>query len=195
MNVTDKQPGIHEEHSFEVDEFDLICGPICGGRVRVNSGVVGAIQQQNFSEIFADQSTRSIFMMLLNHIRSTSETISYPYRCDTETHCVYLRAIISKSSAMNVGFVNKVLGYEPRSDNARLVRTFDTNCPDFMVCSICNRLEHENNWMEFQELVEKNIWPADGKLMKCLFDTCLECEEALIQRVAETHRSYSAKAA
>ncbi len=191
----DKQPGIYEEHSFEVDEFDLICGPVCGGKIHSESDFLEAQQQLSFGDIFADESTRAIFMMLLNHVRTTSETISYPYRCDSETHCVYLRAVISKSSTMHVGFVNKVLGYEPRSENARLIRDFNCDNPDFIVCSICNRLEHGRQWMEFQELVEIGIWPANGKVMKCHFGICAECEHAINQRVAETSRSYHTKVA
>ena len=195
MSDNEYNEGIHEIHSFEVDEFDIVCGPVCGGKVVSSTGVVPARHQVHFNQIFADAKTRALFMMMLNHVRATSETISFPYRCDTETHCVYLRAVVSKSSTMHVGFVNKVMEYELRPENARLVCSLSSENPDFTLCSICNRLRHENQWLEFQQLVDQEIWPADGKPMGCQFDTCANCENALRQRVAETQRSYTAKAA
>ncbi len=195
MNVTTAQTGIHETHSFEVDEFNFICGPICGGSKIANVGVSATNQQVLFEDIFSDDKTRLILLDLLNYVRRTSETISYPYRCDTESHSIYLRAIVSKSSSMRVGFVSKVLGYEPRPGNTRLECYCKPDDPDYSLCSICNRIDVDGAWLEFQELVEQGIWPASGKPLGCAFDTCVDCERALCQRVAETQRSYDTKTA
>jgi hypothetical protein len=194
MNKYDAHLGIHESHSFEVDEFNIICGAVCGGEM-VTGTSLDTAQQVLFSDIFSDEKTRSIIYSLLTHVRQTSERISYPYRCHTPTHCVYLKAVVSKSSSMRVGFVNKLLGYEPRPGNARLECYTNKESPDFSLCSICNRLEHDGVWLEFQQLLEQKGWPATGRRMGCSFDTCENCENALGQRIAETQRSYLAKAA
>lgn len=190
MNQTDKQTGIHEVYSFEVDEFDFICGPICGGNTFENPDGLTTSQTIPFNDIFSDDSTCSLLSMVLNHVRETSETISYPYRCDTETHCVFLRVIVSKSTSTRVGFLNKVVGYEPRPINTKLVRNFVTDGADYTMCSICNRLNYKDAWREFQELVNSGIWPASEKVMDCSFDTCPDCVNAIHQRIAETHRTY-----
>ena len=195
MNHTDKQDGIHEVHSFEVDEFDFICGPTCGGKILLEPGMAKSNQQTPFKAIFSDNSTSSLHLMLLDHVRLTSETISYPYRCDTESHCVFLRAVVSKTSTMRVGFLNKVLGYEARPAGTRLVREFVTNAADFSMCSICNRINHLDQWVEFQQLVEMEVWPAKGKTMRCEFEACPDCNASISQRIAETKRSYDRKIA
>ncbi len=195
MNRTDRQTGIHEVLSFEVDEFDFICGTICGGDTLVEGETSADKQLVPFKEIFSDAKTRSVFVMLLEHVRETSETISFPYRCDTETHCVFLRAIVSKSSSKRVGFLNKVMGYEPRHAGIRLVQRVATDHSDFTVCSICNRLSHNDTWQEFQQLVDQRAWPGNNKVMHCSFDSCSDCVNAISQRVAETQRSYNRKVA
>jgi len=195
LNNTDKQVGIHEIYSFEIDEFDFICGPNTRGNAFIEAAAGKTKQQTPFEAIFSDKSTASLHLMLLEHVRLTSETISYPYRCDTESHCVFLRAVVSKTSTMRVGFLNKVLGYEARPTGTRLVREFVTESADFCMCSICNRVNHNDRWIEFQQLVETNAWPANGKIMRTQFEACKDCNNSIGQRIAETKRSYDRKIA
>lgn len=129
-------------------------------------------------------------MNLLTHVRNTSETISYPYRCDSESHTAYLRAVISKSSAKHVSFVNKVLRFEPRPEGVRFVCVLGAENADYSVCSICNRLDVGGSWMEFQSMGDSSLWPASGKPMNCNFDACDSCERAMLQRIAESNRSF-----
>lgn len=193
MNQTDKQVGIEEVQSFEIDEFDYICDINLGWKKRTNSCEAASKQQMNFRDIFSDANTADLHLLLLEHVRLTSETISYPFRCDTETHCVFLRAVVSRTSSMRVGFLNKVMGYEPRPLGNRLIRKFVTVDSDFTMCSICNRLYHDEQWIEFQQLVESQVWPANGKEMRCSFDTCKNCVTSINQRMAETRRSFDSK--
>lgn len=189
-------PGIHEVHSFEVDEFDYIRGIVCGGQMLSQAGADSAARQLQFAEIFSDARTRALYDQLVTHVRTTSETISFPYRCDNETHCIYLRAVVLMSSSRRVGFHNKITGYDPRPVGTRLLRTFVTQHFDYKNCSICNRLSNDphTGWHEFQALVETGQWPCDGQPMRCAFDICDDCDMAVKQRLSETLRSFDRRA-
>ena len=193
MGQTVKQSSIEELHSFEIDEFGFICEVSLGREVPEESKSRVSKQQVQFKNIFSDVNTANLHEKLVDHVRLTSETISYPYRCDSETHCIFLRVVVSKTSNMRVGFLNKVVGREPRPFDNILVREFVTDNADFTMCSICNRLNVNKTWLEFQQLVDENVWPANGKVMRCSFDTCTNCVNAIDQRIAETRRSFDRK--
>lgn len=193
MNQTDRQIGIEEMQSFEIDEFDFVCNVNIAGKQHIYPDQVEPKRRISFREIFSDASTADLHQSLIEHVRLTSETISYPYRCDTETHCVFLRAVVSRTSSTRVGFLNKMLGYEPRPADSRLIRKYVTDESDFTMCSICNRLEHDERWFEFQQLVELQLWPANGKEMRCSFHTCINCATSINQRMAEARRSFDSK--
>ena len=193
MGQTDKQNNIDELLSFEIDEFGFICEVSRGRETLEEPKSKASKQQVQFKNIFSDANTADLHEKLVDHVRLTSETISYPYRCDSETHCIFLRVVVSKTSTMRVGFLNKVVGRELRPFDNILVREFVTDKADFTMCSICNRLNLDENWLEFQQLVDQNMWPANGKVMRCCFDTCANCVNAIDQRIAETRRSFDRK--
>ena len=199
MPGTDVQPGIHEVHSFEVDEFDCIRGVVCGGQTLLESVEGSSDRQLPFAAIFSDNRTRDIYMRLVEHVRATSETISFPYRCDNDTHCIYLRTVVFLSSSKRVGFLNKVTGYDERPAGVRLIRQFDVGESDYYNCSICNRFTDADSegggWHEFQTLVETKKWPAAGRVMKCNFDICGDCDRSVSQRIDETLRTFERRTA
>jgi len=199
MSKSEITPGIHEVQTFEVDQFNCIRGVLCGGQSLLEAKLIQNDGQVPFEAIFSDSRTRTLYSDLVEHVRSTSETISFPYRCDSETHSVYLRAVVFLSSSKNVGFLNKVTGYDTRPVGIKLVRIFVNENDDYRCCSICNRFsksEHENTeWYEFQTMVETGLYVASTMPMRCIYDVCTDCESAVRQRMSETIRSFERRAA
>ena len=198
MLPTDIAPGIHEVQSFEVDEYNCIRGVICGSQTLLQPDNGRPDGQLPFDAIFSDKHTSSLYQQLVEHVRTTAETISFPYRCDSETHLVYLRVVVFLSSSKNVSFLNKVTGYDARHAGVRLIREYVFEDIDYKNCSICNRLCNPatiDDWQEFQTLIENHHWPETNKTMRCAFDVCNDCEQALKQRMAETLRAFERRAA
>jgi hypothetical protein len=191
VSVNDNLWSSHDLYTYEVDEFQHVCGAGCGGSTQLNftdnAGQLGYV----FSDMFADTATRELFVRVLDYVRDSSETISFPFRCDSETHHVYQRCVVFMSSSRRVAFVNRMVGKDPRPSGVRWVRNVSNNSQsaDFLCCSICNRLSNQNNgWTEFQQLVEENTWSGEGAAMQCSMTVCPECENGVVQRISETRR-------
>ncbi len=190
----------HELYTYEVDEFEQICGTFCGGKTQLqltnSQGELGV----SFADMFADPRTCELFFRILNHIRETSETIGFPFRCDSDTHSVYQRCVVFMSSSRRVAFVNRLIGMDKRPTGVRWVRrSFEksnTESADFQCCSICNRLKVQSDlWLEFQQLVDQQKWPGDSHPMSCEMNVCPDCEKGIDQRIQETRRPHSEIAA
>ena len=194
MKRSDDGDRLHESYLFEIDEFDYVCSERSAAP-SARSGPPTDDQRTMFHDIFADAGTRALFRSVLDHVRATSETVSFPYRCDTDTHYVFMRAVVFKSSSRRVGFLNRIIGREPRATGVRMLRAHVLELADFTACSICSRLKHGEEWIEFQQLVERGLWPPDERIMRCALDTCPDCENAVAQRIAESRRSFERKTA
>ncbi len=192
-------PGVYEIQTFEVDQFNCIRGVVCGGQNLLEALSGRNEGQLTFDQIFSDDRTRNLYCNLVEHVRSTSETISFPFRCDGESHSVYLRTMVFLSSAKNVGFVNRVTGYDSRPAGIKLVREFVDENHEYRCCSICNRLSRDDAentvWEEFQTLVDSGKYTATETPMRCVFDVCSDCERAVTQRMNETLREFNRRAA
>ena len=186
----------HELFTYEVDDFEQICGTVCGGQTQLQltngEGELGV----SFSDMFADTRSCELFNRILKHVRDTSETIGFPFRCDSETHSVYQRCVVFLSSSKRVAFVNRLIGMDQRPAGVRWVRSaFDNSSgesADYQCCSLCNRLKVKpDDWVEFQQLVDEQHWSGDGQSMRCDMDVCPDCERAIDQRIAETRRPHN----
>ncbi len=181
----------HELYTYEVDEFEHVCGANYGGSTQLQLANSDGELGYFFANMFADSETRALFTRILDHVRSSSETTSFPFRCDSETHRVYQRCVVFMSSSRRVAFVNRLIGMDPRPSGVRWVRhSSDSNsASDFACCSMCNRLKvQEQRWIEFEQLVDEKGWASDGASMQCLMTVCGDCESGVLQRLHESQR-------
>ncbi len=178
---------LSETFAYEVDDYDVICrsgaSDAYGYRI-LDRGVESPNIQ--FDSIFTDDKTCGLFRKLLQHSRDNMDIVSFPYRCDTETLSQYYRLTVSMSGSGRVMFFNKMLGYDARKNGVRWERTTDGGADATPLCSICNRLQVNDGWMEFQEMVDTGLWPSNGVAMECGYTVCDNCERGIDQRINES---------
>lgn len=179
----------HDVFTYEVNEFGRVSSTKDDGHTQLSINPSGDDPELSFDRIFADTETYHLMQKVLNHVRATAETVSFPYRCDTETQCKYHRNIVFQSSSRRVAFLNKLVGTEERPTGTRWNRIFVLKNGEYICCSICNRVRHDDIWKEFQQLVDADVWPRGGKPMHCSLTVCTDCERGVNQRIAETLRS------
>ncbi len=184
--------------SYEVDAFNQVCGVTRGGQTQLQltraDGGVGV----QFDDLFLDNSTRQLFVSVLHHVRQSSETVSFPFRCDSSTHTVYQRCIVFLSSSRRVAVMNRLIGKDRRPVgiewDRKNITPENADAADFVCCSLCSRLNTPGSrWVDFQQLVDERRWPASGRTMICTTDVCGDCVKAIEQRIAETLRSQELK--
>lgn len=178
---------LKDTFAYEVDDYDTICrsgsSDSFGHRINDESYLSTNI---NFDSMFTDDKTRAVFRKLLTHSRNHMDVVSFPYRCDTVTMCQYYRLTVSISGARRVMFFNKLLGCDSRQNEVRWDRISTDGDDAISLCSICNKLSVIGEWLEFQELVDTNLWPASGKEMNCAYTVCDQCEQGINQRIHES---------
>ncbi len=141
-----------------------------------------------FGSIFADAKTKTVFYQLLEHTRQTHGTVSFPYRCDTSDTCNFYRLTTSINSSRCVLFFNKLLGVDRRPSGVRWNRVSSQSSEASPVCSICNRIEIDQRWYYFQELVNLDLWPTSDQDMLCTSTMCQTCESGITQRIRQSSR-------
>lgn len=178
---------LSEAFAYEVDDYDIICrsgsSDAYGYRMLDSEYETPNIE---FDSIFTDEKTCAVFRRLLQHSREHTDIVSFPYRCDTETLSQYYRLTVSLSGAGRVMFYNKMLGYDQRKNGVRWERKTDGGNDATPLCSICNKLFVNDGWMEFQEMVDTGLWPAQGVTMDCSYTVCAQCERGIDQRINES---------
>ena len=178
---------LKDTFAYEVDDSNIIyrsgSSNMIGYRIAENSYQPTNI---NFEAMFSDEKTRVVFKKVLEHVRNSRAVVSFPYRCDTELFCKYFRLTVSISSAKHVLFFNKLLGSDSRP-NGVAWRRIDGVGPDAIsLCSICNRLLVNQQWQEFQALVDSNLWVVSETEMPCSFTVCEFCEQGIDQRIHQS---------
>ena len=168
---------LKDTFAYEVDDFDMIChsasvsktGQRFTDKKKLSTNI-------NFDSIFSDTETRSLFRRLLEHVRDSRGVVSFPYRCDTESICKYYRLTVSISSSRHILFFNKLLASDARQDGVRWKPVYCENTDAIELCSICNKLLVNDQWEEYQELVDSNLWPNSGLEMPCRNTVCKQCK-------------------
>lgn len=182
--------GLEESFAYEVDDYNTVCnkGPL-NSTEKNDPDQTHLSRHRSFDSIFSDDKTREVFNRLLSHTRNSRDVVSFPYRCDTEKKCHYYRLIVSISSARHVLFFNKLLASDARQNGVRWLRSKSLSPDASNVCSICNRILFAQRWVEFQELVDASLWPADNSEMSCSYTVCSQCERGINQRISESLNS------
>jgi len=122
-------------------------------------------------------------------VRELRETVSFPYRHDNDKQCVYLRSVVSLVSSGVVEFSNRVVSTEVRPWNSRVEREYVTENWDCLICSVCSRLQSDDDWYEFQYLCSGGALKAREGKLRCRKSLCSDCECAIVQRMGEARRA------
>ncbi|MDB4223867.1 hypothetical protein N9850_08840 [Granulosicoccus sp.] len=173
--------------TYEVDVYDTVCrvGSNKSGGYS-DSGMSCKPSTVHFDSMFSDKKTCSVFREILQHVRTTQDVVSFPYRCDTETMCLYYRLTVSICIGNHVLFYNKLLGVDSRPYGVRWERVKPEGGSAIPLCSICNKFSVDERWIEFQEMIDLKYWPESGKEMPCAYTVCLPCEKGIRHRVNES---------
>lgn len=192
MNSLEPNQNQYERYEFWVDEYGYLFQPTGGCLSVICNGTENSSAQLQFQDLFGDPRTFTLFSKIVEHVRENNSTITFPYRCDSDTCTYHYQALISKSKFKYVVFASNLLDRDERPGGVVWNKTFaghNTHGNSRPVCSVCGKIGLDDAWFEFQQLVDDKRWPAEATEMQCHHDLCFFCENAVLQRIhdAEMH--------
>ncbi len=177
-----------DRFEFWVDEYDYLFQPTRGCLSIIAGDSRETDTQLQFKDLFGDNRTFVLFSTILAHVRKHNSSITFPYRCDSDTCTYHYQALISKSNEKYVVFASNLLDRDLRPNGVvwkKRFRSKSENRCHHPVCSVCGRVEMDDEWYEFQQLVDDKRWSAFGETMDCEHELCEFCENAVLQRVSD----------
>ena len=196
MNSLEPDQARYERYEFWVDEYGYLFEPLGGCLSGISSSTNQIIEQLKFQDLFGDSRTMTLFSKILAHVREHNSTITLPYRCDSDTCTYHHQALISKNRQKYVVFASTLLDRDERPNGVVWTKSFSNHIAhqsSLPVCSVCGKIELEESWYEFQQLVDDKRWPGQGITMHCHHELCPFCESAALQRIqdVETHINHA----
>jgi len=178
----------YDNYEFWVDDYDYLFESSQGCLCVISGDGVQPSLQLRFRDLFGDSRSLKLFSTILTHVRETNSTITFPYRCDSDTSTYYYRVHVSNSNRKFVVFASDLLDKDRRPGGVIWTKNFNSESleePSYPVCSVCGRIDLMDEWFEFQQLVDDKRWPASGKTMQCKHGLCDFCENAVLQRITD----------
>ncbi len=200
---------LKQEFSFFVDESDALFVQGTEGLEPATRDTESGPVQMLFAEIFADAKTANLFNSVLVQVRQGRSILSFPYRCDNTTHCLFFRVQIAATRDELVEFKNQMIASDPRPSgvtwNRKIIPAFTSDSSDqgahtnngavvYETCSLCCRVSFEDTWYEYQELIDQEHWSLrpnseeETRVMSCKSTLCATCESAVNQRLSDAIR-------
>lgn len=175
--------------TYEVDAYNMICRTGSShGKAFHERDLAFSTTTKSFDSMFTDEKTKSVFRNILEQVRTHKSVVSFPYRCDTESYCTYYRLTVSISTTSHVLFYNKLLGMDSRANGVVWKPVKAEGNQSTPLCSVCNSLFADGNWMELQEMIDLKLWKPDDTAMPCNYTVCDSCERGIGHRISESKK-------
>jgi len=104
-------------------------------------------------EFIRDDSTQSMYKVLLNTVRSKGHPISFPFRCDSPRIRRYMVMNVTPHASGHVSFTNELVETQSRNPEIYFQNKAESNKQYYVMCSMCNKVRpyEENEWLEVEE--------------------------------------------
>jgi hypothetical protein len=144
---------------------------------------------QRLDSFIADEQTRDLYTIIVQHVRSIKQPAKFQYRCDAPDWRRLFELQITPLTNNNLEFRNRLLWSEHRR-SVQLLRPSQNRSDEVLViCSICNKLELEGRWEEVEVVVNALALLETGILMPTISHAyCPQCFDTVIDSVHDTKR-------
>ncbi len=167
--------------SYEIDDKDYLVffDEQWAHFARVNQGAYLAdanILYRSLWDLIADRETHRIYGTMFVEVRRSSETLSFPYRCDTPTQRRFMRMELYPRYNKHIRLISRELQVEERA-YVPLLDASAKRSKDFLtICSWCKRVKLSNGmWSEVEEAVESLSLLNCALLPQLIHDICPGC--------------------
>lgn len=104
-------------------------------------------------EFIKDESTRSLYRVLLRAVRAKKHPISFPFRCDSPRVRRYMVMNITPHPDNSLSFTNELVETRSRNPEIFFQSKLGSNKLYYVMCSVCNKVRpyEDLEWMEVEE--------------------------------------------
>lgn len=96
--------------------------------------------------------TKQFWSSLLNHVRNANSPHTFKYRCDAPHTKRYMKLDIAPLVAGNLRITSTPLRAKPRPLQIHFRRAQQRSVHSIIRCSLCNKVAHNKQWIEAEEL-------------------------------------------
>lgn len=96
--------------------------------------------------------TKRFWLNLLTYVRTDNCSYSFSYRCDGPNLKRYMKLEIAPLGAFNLRITSTLLHAKPRLLQVDFKRAQQRSAQSIIRCSLCNKVAHNKQWLEADEL-------------------------------------------
>lgn len=140
---------------------------------------------QSLWEFIKDDSTRSLYKVLLRAVRNKGQAISFPFRCDSPRMRRYMVMNVTPHASGQVSFTNELVETRSRNPEIFFQNTLGANKLYYVMCSVCNKVRpyEEDEWLEVEEAFESLAHLDDP--VQVVYEVCETCSNAMHSSLQE----------
>jgi hypothetical protein len=144
---------------YEVDASDLI--------VSLNDSWLKFAEDNNSSELnrnavigkslwtfISNFSVQALWKDVLTRVRTTSNTYTFPFRCDSPDCRRYLETTVSPLQKDGIRFENRVIELQFRDAISIKDSKKEESSELILMCSYCKRIKAESEWLEIERAID-----------------------------------------
>ena len=137
--------------------------------------------------LFADESTRHLYALMIDRSRSDGIAFSFPFRCDAPDVRRFMQMEIFPLADGAVGFRSCLVREERRDDVALLEADVDRSGELVKICSWCKKIEiSASKWVEAEVAMQRlNLFEA-RKLPALTHGMCPTCHAQYLKDLTDT---------
>jgi hypothetical protein len=135
-------------------------------------------------DVISDENTAHLYRLMINNVRETEKSISFPFRCDSKDERRYLTMNISLNSTDHIEFKSTILRIETRSAVHLVDPEINRSEELLKICSYCKNINiQEDTWTDIESaildlhLFEKELLPHLSH------GVCPECYKNLLRAI------------
>jgi len=108
---------------------------------------------KNLFDFISCPATSNLYKLLINKVKSTKKSISFPFRCDSPDKRRFMKMIINPLEGGGFEFMSVLLSEEKREPVPFNISYLNKNKDLLIVCSWCNKVKVDKKWLEIEDAI------------------------------------------
>ncbi len=141
---------------------------------------------QSLFKFIAGPETKQIYHVLLEKVRKTGKTITFPFRCDAPHLRRFLEMTIFPMEDGNVQFISELIKVEKREPVALLIPHQERSKEFIRMCSMCKKVAlTEKEWVEVEEAIQTLKLFEKELLPQITHGLCPQCFNQILKAMEQ----------
>ncbi|MDF1584358.1 MAG: hypothetical protein P1P78_13760 [Methyloprofundus sp.] len=142
---------------YEIDESNIITTVNANWKAFAQANGAPELNDANvigkpLLDFISGNVTKRFWINLLTHVRTDNCSYSFCYRCDAPNLKRHMKLDIAPLGTFNLRITSTLLHAKPRALQMDFKRAQQRSAHSIIRCSLCNKVVHNKQWIEADEL-------------------------------------------